>query len=90
MFSGRPVRSQRRPASTPGSTLAQRDPGLANLIGITPNELVYIAETCGGGFGSKGTEYPVMSIPAHMSKKIGRPVMLRITRREVEKNFQRI
>jgi xanthine dehydrogenase molybdenum-binding subunit len=67
-----------------GSTQSQSFvvPGLANLIGITPNELVYIAETCGGGFGSKGTEYPVMSIPAHMSKKIGRPVMLRITRAE--------
>ena len=67
-----------------GSTQSQSFvvPGLANLIGITPNELVYIAETCGGGFGSKGTEYPVMAIPAHMSKKIGRPVMLRITRAE--------
>ena len=67
-----------------GSTQSQSFvvPGLANLIGITPNDLVYIAETCGGGFGSKGTEYPVMAIPAHMAKKIGRPVMLRITRHE--------
>ena len=66
-----------------GSTQSQSFvvPGLANLIGISPNDLVYIAETCGGGFGSKGTEYPVMAIPAHMSKKIGRPVMLRITPR---------
>ncbi len=67
-----------------GSTQSQSFvvPGLAGLIGITPNDLVYIAETCGGGFGSKGTEYPVMSIPAHMAKKINRPVMLRITRAE--------
>ncbi len=67
-----------------GSTQSQSFvvPGLANLIGITPDELVYVAETCGGGFGSKGTEYPVMAIPAHMAKKIGRPVMLRITRAE--------
>ena len=67
-----------------GSTQSQSFvvPGLANLLGITPNELVYVAETCGGGFGSKGTEYPVMAIPGHMSKKIGRPVMLRITRAE--------
>ena len=66
-----------------GSTQSQSFvvPGLANLLGITPNELVYVAETCGGGFGSKGTEYPVMAIPGHMSKKIGRPVMLRITPR---------
>jgi xanthine dehydrogenase molybdenum-binding subunit len=67
-----------------GSTQSQSYvvPGLAGLIGIDVSDLVYIAETCGGGFGSKGTEYPVMSIPAHMSKKIGRPVMLRITRAE--------
>ena len=57
-------------------------PGLAGLIGIEPKDLVYIAEFCGGGFGSKGVAYPIMAIPAYMSKKIGRPVMLRITRAE--------
>jgi CO/xanthine dehydrogenase Mo-binding subunit len=57
-------------------------PGLANLVGIPPDQLVYIAEFCGGGFGSKGSAYAVMSIPAHMSKKINRPCMLRITRAE--------
>jgi CO/xanthine dehydrogenase Mo-binding subunit len=57
-------------------------PFLAGMIGIEPNELVYIAEYCGGGFGSKGAAYAVLAIPAYMSKKIGRPVMLRITRAE--------
>ncbi len=57
-------------------------PGLANYIGIEPKDLVYIAEFCGGGFGSKGSAYPVMSIPAHLAKKTGRPVMMRITREE--------
>lgn len=57
-------------------------PGLAGLLGISPANLVYIAEFCGGGFGSKGSAYPAMSIPGHLSKKIGRPVMLRITRAE--------
>jgi xanthine dehydrogenase molybdenum-binding subunit len=67
-----------------GSTQSQSFvvPGLAGLIGIEPSNLVYVAETCGGGFGSKGTEYPVMAIPAHMSKKIARPVMMRISRAE--------
>jgi CO/xanthine dehydrogenase Mo-binding subunit len=67
-----------------GSTQSQSFvvPDLANFIGITPQELVYVAETCGGGFGSKGSAYPVMSIPAHMARKINRPVMLRITRAE--------
>jgi CO/xanthine dehydrogenase Mo-binding subunit len=67
-----------------GSTQSQSFvvPGLAGYIGIDQQDLVYIAETCGGGFGSKGSAYPVMSIPAHMSKKIGKPVMLRISRAE--------
>ncbi len=57
-------------------------PGLANYIGIPPEDLVFVAEYCGGGFGSKGGAYPVMSIPAHMAKKTGRPVMMRISRGE--------
>ncbi len=57
-------------------------PGLAGLIGIKPDEVVYIAEFCGGGFGSKGAAYPVMAIPALMSKKINKPVMMRISRAE--------
>ena len=67
-----------------GSTQSQSYvvPGLAGYIGIDPSDLVYIAETCGGGFGSKGSAYPIMSIPAHMSKKIGRPVLMRISRAE--------
>ena len=57
-------------------------PGLANYIGIEPEDLVYIAEYCGGGFGSKGGAYPTMAIPAHMSKKTGRPVLMLISRAE--------
>ena len=56
--------------------------GLANYIGIDAEDLVFIAEFCGGGFGSKGGAYPLMSIPAHMSRKVGRPVMMRISRAE--------
>ena len=57
-------------------------PGLANYIGVEPENLVFIAEYCGGGFGSKGAAYPLMSIPAHMSRKTGRPVLMRISRAE--------
>jgi CO/xanthine dehydrogenase Mo-binding subunit len=57
-------------------------PGLAGLIGIKPSDLIYIAEFCGGGFGSKGAAYPVMAIPALMSKKLNKPVMMRISRAE--------
>ncbi len=57
-------------------------PQLAQYIGIKPDELVYIAEFCGGGFGSKGTAYPSLAIPALMSKKLGKPVMMRVSRAE--------
>jgi len=57
-------------------------PALAGWIGIAPEELVFIAEYCGGGFGSKGGPYPLMTVPAHMSRKIGRPAMMRISRHE--------
>ncbi|MEZ5489546.1 MAG: xanthine dehydrogenase family protein molybdopterin-binding subunit [Gammaproteobacteria bacterium] len=57
-------------------------PALAAYIGIPPEDLVFIAEFCGGGFGSKGSGYPAMSIPAHLSRLTGRPVMLRISREE--------
>lgn len=57
-------------------------PGLARYCGVKPQDLVFVAEYCGGGFGSKGAPYPQMAIPAHMSKKINRPVMMRISRDE--------
>lgn len=67
-----------------GSTQSQSYvvPTLAQSIGITPAELVYIAEFCGGGFGSKGGSYPSMAVAALLAKKINRPVMLRISRAE--------
>jgi CO/xanthine dehydrogenase Mo-binding subunit len=57
-------------------------PFLAQMIGIEPKDLVFIGEYCGGGFGSKGYAYTEMSIPAHLSKKISRPVMMRVSRAE--------
>ncbi len=57
-------------------------PALAGLIGIEPSDLVVIAEYCGGGFGSKGGAYPLQALPALLSRKIGRPVMMRVSRAE--------
>jgi CO/xanthine dehydrogenase Mo-binding subunit len=53
---------------------------IARYIGIPPENLVLIAEYCGGGFGSKIPGYPNMAIAALLSKKINRPLMHRITR----------
>lgn len=57
-------------------------PALSKMLNISAKDVVLIAEFCGGGFGSKGGPYPVMVLPAHFSKKIGRPCMLRISRAE--------
>ncbi len=57
-------------------------PGLARMAGIEPDDLVFVAEFCGGGFGSKINPYPAMGVPIHMAKKIGRPVMMRVSRAE--------
>ena len=58
-------------------------PSVARYIGIEPSQLVFVAEFCGGGFGSKGAGYPIMAVPALMSKKLNnRPVMMRISREE--------
>jgi len=67
-----------------GSTQSQSFvvPGLAQYIGIKPDELVYISEFCGGGFGSKGAAFPSMAIPALMARKLNRPVMMRVSRAE--------
>ena len=56
--------------------------GLAKFIGVEPSEVVLIAEYCGGGFGSKGTPYPIVAVAPLMAKKTGRPVMMRISRAE--------
>ena len=55
---------------------------MAGAVGIDVEDVVLIAEYCGGGFGSKIAGTPVMQIPAIFSRKINRPVMLRITRYE--------
>jgi CO/xanthine dehydrogenase Mo-binding subunit len=55
-------------------------PQIAKLLGIEPSQLVFIAEYCGGGFGSKAAGYPQWGIPALLAKKTQRPVLLRVTR----------
>ena len=67
-----------------GSTQSQAlcQAALPQLLGISQDQLVLVAEFCGGGFGGKSTDYPQMAIPAYLSKKAGRPVMMRVTRAE--------
>jgi len=57
-------------------------PALSRAMNEPVENLRYVGEFCGGGFGSKGHAYPLMAIPPLMSKKINRPVMMRISRTE--------
>ena len=55
---------------------------LAAGLGMDMEDLVFIGEYCGGGFGSKVRGNLIMQVPALLSRKLNRPVMLRITRAE--------
>lgn len=67
--------------STQSSSFAV--PSLAKYIGIKPPQLNLVTEFCGGGFGGKAYSYPLMALPALMSKKLnGRPVMMRVSRED--------
>jgi CO/xanthine dehydrogenase Mo-binding subunit len=55
---------------------------LAGALDMDPENITFVSEFCGGGFGSKISGSTIMQVPALFSKKIGRPVMLRITRYE--------
>jgi len=54
----------------------------ARWVGVRPEEIVVISEYCGGGFGSKISGTPIERLAPLLSKKIGRPVMMRISRDE--------
>ncbi|MCY4263662.1 MAG: xanthine dehydrogenase family protein molybdopterin-binding subunit [Gammaproteobacteria bacterium] len=58
--------------------------GIAGIIGIPKEDLVFINAATGGGFGqrSRANSVPSVAIPAKFSQKINRPVMMRITREE--------
>ena len=55
---------------------------MARWAGIEPSNVVLINEFTGGGFGGKISGYVHAQIPILLSKKLGKPVMMRITRRE--------
>ncbi len=57
-------------------------PGLARLLEVEQKDVVLISEYTGGGFGSKIGAYPLAALPGWFSRKIGRPVQLRITREQ--------
>ena len=61
---------------------AQAVPAIARWLGIDPENVVFISEYTGGGFGSKITGAISLIIPCLLAKKTGMPVMMRISREE--------
>jgi len=61
---------------------AQTLPAIARWLNISSDNVVFISEYTGGGFGSKITGGVSMIIPALLSKKTNAPVMMRISREE--------
>jgi xanthine dehydrogenase molybdenum-binding subunit len=61
---------------------AQTLPAIARWLNISPDNVVFISEYTGGGFGSKITGGVSMIIPALLAKKANAPVMMRISREE--------
>ena len=56
--------------------------GIAGALDIDPEEITFVSEFTGGGFGSKIPGHTHMSLAPLMSRKINRPVMHRVTRYE--------
>ncbi|MCH7857236.1 MAG: xanthine dehydrogenase family protein molybdopterin-binding subunit [Gemmatimonadetes bacterium] len=63
-------------------SLVQTRRAVAGRLGLDIEDVVLISEYCGGGFGSKISGSQIDLVPALLSRKINRPVMLRITRAE--------
>jgi CO/xanthine dehydrogenase Mo-binding subunit len=60
----------------------QTVPAIARWMNMKAEDVVFISEYTGGGFGSKVTASVHLIIPAVLAKKCGAPVMMRITREE--------
>jgi CO/xanthine dehydrogenase Mo-binding subunit len=56
--------------------------GMAGALDMDPEMITFVGEFCGGGFGSKIPGHTHMLLAPLFSRKIGRPVMHRVTRYE--------
>ena len=65
-------------AQSTGQTVA----AIAELMNMPEEDIVFISEYTGGGFGGKIRAGVTMIIPALLSRKLGVPVMMRISREE--------
>ena len=61
---------------------AQTIAAIARWMNMPADDVVFISEYTGGGFGSKSTAGITLVVPAILSKKLNAPVMMRISREE--------
>jgi CO/xanthine dehydrogenase Mo-binding subunit len=61
---------------------AQTVKAIARWMDMKPEEIVFISEYTGGGFGGKITASVILIVSALLSKKANAPVVMRITRQE--------
>jgi CO/xanthine dehydrogenase Mo-binding subunit len=61
---------------------AQTISAIARWMNMSADDVVFISEYTGGGFGSKITAGVTLIIPAILSRKLNAPVMMRISREE--------
>lgn len=57
---------------------------MAAIVGVPLEDFVFVNEATGGGFGQRARagSIPSMAIPAKLSQKLNRPVMMRVSREE--------
>ncbi len=67
---------------TSTQSVARTRAAVAGMLDMDLEDVVLVGEFCGGGFGSKISGSVHMLIPALLSRKINRPVMMRINRYE--------
>ncbi len=63
-------------------SMGQTQSLIAQLMNMPQEDVVFISEYTGGGFGGKVRAGVTMIVPALLSKKLGVPVMMRISREE--------
>jgi xanthine dehydrogenase YagR molybdenum-binding subunit len=57
--------------------------GLAELFGLSPENVTVICPFVGGGFGSKGSTWPPAALAAMAARQVNRPVKLEVTRQQM-------
>lgn len=60
----------------------QTVPAISRWLGLPVEQIVFISEFTGGGYGSKGTASISLAIPALLARKAQAPVMMRVSREE--------